>query len=156
MVLSTDRHVRAKNEQGVLVLTITDREVREYEAVKELGQELHDAIARSPVRKVALDFALVRFTSSVAFWPVIFLNRKLREMGGRVILCNMTPTIKRVFEQTRLLVDSRSPTGLFEYAPDLATVIARLNRSDGLMSTPRSHAPRGNAAPAALRPWPRS
>jgi anti-anti-sigma factor len=137
MVHSTNRHMRAKNEQGVLVLTITDPNVREYEAVKELGQELHDAVIRSRVRKVALDFALVRFTSSVAFWPVIFLNRKLREMGGRVILCNMTPMIKQVFEQTRLLVDSRSPTGLFEYAPDLATVIARLNRSGSLRANSR-------------------
>jgi anti-sigma B factor antagonist len=53
-------------------------------------------------RKLLLNFGNVEFMSSAALGKLIALHKKLQGVSGRLILCNIDPGIKEVFEITKL------------------------------------------------------
>ena len=55
------------------------------------------------------------------------LRSRVRESGGRVVLCNLSDVLKEMFETTRLLINPRSPKSLFEYANTLEDALEMLS-----------------------------
>jgi anti-anti-sigma regulatory factor len=64
--------------------------------------------------------------SSVGYGPLISLRGRIREAGGRLILCNLTGVVKEMFEATRLLINPNSPKSLFEFTDTLDQAVAAL------------------------------
>ena len=125
MLPSSPSHVKARTEAGVLVLTILDQQVTGEEQCLALREELLDAAGQGS-QKIAVDFQHVEYVSSVAFRPLLSLHRRVHQLEGRLVLCNLQPLVAEIFQATGLLIDSRAPS-VFEEQPTLAAAIASLN-----------------------------
>ena len=128
MPQTTPPRLKSRTEQGVLILTVTDAELRGDALVRTLQHQLLAALAqagRSP--RVILDLQPVRTLASEAFRPLLTLRRKLLEAGGRLVLCRLSPVVAQALQSTRLISASRNPDA-FEVQPDVAAALARLTR----------------------------
>jgi anti-anti-sigma factor len=120
------RHLTSHTEQGILVLTLTDSQIRGDEAAEELRDELLAAVVDAGVDRVVLDLGRVNYVSSVAFRPLLQLHAALKERRGRIVLCNLTESVREVLHLTRLISTSRSSHSPFEEQPDVAAAVASL------------------------------
>jgi anti-anti-sigma factor len=119
--------LKSRAEQGVLILTVTEAELRGDALVRALQHQLLAALAQAgPSPRVVLDLHLVRTLASEGFRPLIILRRKLLEAGGRLVLCRLSPVVAQVFASTRLISASRNPDA-FEVHPDVAAALASLS-----------------------------
>ncbi len=72
------------------------------------GQLLPVAGRRGPCT-LLLDFAGVDFLTAAALGGLVALHARLRDLGGRLVLANLSPRLREVFEVVRLdtLLDLR-------------------------------------------------
>jgi anti-anti-sigma factor len=122
------RHLKAHLDQGVLVVTITDRQVEDDEEADGLRDELVQVVNHYAVHKVVIDFQNTEYISSVAFRPLLHLRRVLQEHSGRLMLCGLSPAIGDVFYTTRLISPTGGSTAPFEMEKDVAAAVAKLNQ----------------------------
>lgn len=128
MTPASYRYIACRTEQEILVLTITAAKIQDDEMGETLGREFLAAVAQTGLRKVVIDFQNTKYMSSVAFRPLLLLRQHLRERGGRMMLCGLSPIIGDVFYTTRLASSSGASTAPFQLEPDVAAAIARLNQ----------------------------
>jgi anti-anti-sigma factor len=119
---SAYQHVQCR----VIVLRIMEPQLQGDPVSESLRADLLSALERSGAHHVVLDFADITFVSSVAFRPLLSLHRKLKEQGGRLILCGMSERVAEVFHVTRLVCTSGSSGAPFELRPDVPSAIACL------------------------------
>jgi anti-anti-sigma factor len=122
-------HLAADTIKGVLVLTIAEKELRDYDVCKALESEMIDAMSRFEAKKIALDFRNVDYMASVGFMSLIGFNHKLRKFGGRLVVCNLSRWVADVFASTRLLTGGSARAAPFKGTPDLEAAIAELNEA---------------------------
>ena len=67
-----------------------------------IGEQLFSLVDDLGRRKLLLNFGNVEYLSSAALSKLITLNKKLQQVGGKLILCNIDANIREVFEITRL------------------------------------------------------
>lgn len=127
MAEPTYRHVKTRVEQDVLVLTLLDKQILDEQACGVLRQELIDAVTRSGLKKVVVDFRFVEYVASVAFRPLLSLRRKVGDLGGRMVLCNLSEFVEDVFRVTRLLVSEHATTAPFEHQSSLTAAVRALS-----------------------------
>lgn len=120
-------HLKYTTEDGVLVITITEKELSDYEVCNALREELGEVVDHSDNSKVVMDFSQVEFVASVVFLPLLSLSGKLNRMRGRIVLCNLSEFIAEVFLATRLLIDRYSPDSPFQREANVAAAVANLN-----------------------------
>ena len=120
------RLVQANFEQGVLILKILDKAVRDYEQCLSLRREFEDAYTQAPVRDVVCDFSAVEFMASCGFLPLLNLRRRVSDAGGQILLCNLSKDVRGMFQATRLLINSKSHVGLFEEHANVPEALAYL------------------------------
>jgi anti-anti-sigma factor len=105
-------------------------EVKDYMIAEELRYELVHAVKRSKSKAFVLDLRNMTFMTSLAFVAFIGLKHGVREIDGRLILCNMTEFIRKVFNAKRLLTPGANTGNVaFEEADTLADAIARVNQT---------------------------
>jgi anti-anti-sigma factor len=56
----------------------------------------------SGVKKMVLDLRKVEYLSSSGLRIFISAMRKLKERGGKLVLCNITPMVKKIFKIVEL------------------------------------------------------
>jgi anti-anti-sigma factor len=120
------RHLKSRTEQGVLILTVTEPQLRGDALANALRHELLAAVAGTRAPKVVLDFHAVTALSSEAFRPLLSLRRAIEEQGGRLVLCHLAPVVAQAFHATRMISTSRSSTAAFDVQPDVAAALASL------------------------------
>jgi anti-anti-sigma regulatory factor len=113
-------------EHGVLILEILRRQIEGEDIAAGLKDELEEQVTRHNATKVVLDFTRCRYVSSIAFWPLLTLRRRLADAGGRLIVCGLTGVVLEVFSSTKMVSNSGSTAAPFEMAPDRAAAVARL------------------------------
>jgi anti-anti-sigma factor len=125
------RHIRCSTQQGVLVLTVTEPQVRsgDFELVDTLRQEMLDAVGQNRPRKVVVDLSAVEYLGSGGFRPLLSLRKRLQEGGGEMLLCGLGRDVHEVLLTSRLINAAGSCEAPFGVAPDLSQAIARLNLS---------------------------
>ena len=128
------RHLSMREEQGVLVLTLTEENLQGDRLAKALRQELLSALTSVHSRKVVLDFQKVTSLSSEIFRPLITLRHKLQENKGQLVICGLSPDVTKAFSATRLISSVRSSTSSFQVQPNSAVAIASL--ADSSAETP--------------------
>jgi anti-anti-sigma factor len=124
------RHLRARTEQGVLVVTIIESNVHGDALAERLRAEVLEAVANAGATKVVMDLQFMKFISSAGFRPFLSLRRKLQEEGGRLVLCNLSGAVAEAFQITRLVSTSRSTGAAFEVQPNVAAAVASLVQGD--------------------------
>jgi anti-anti-sigma factor len=123
------QHITAHEDAGVLVLTVMQERIHGYDLAEALGSELIAAARQRPKGDVIVDLRRVEQMSSVGFGPFISLRGRVREGGGRLVLCGLRPTIFDLFQATHLLINPSQPRSLFLVADTVADAGALLERA---------------------------
>lgn len=119
-------YLEASVEQGVLVLTVTRRQIEGEDHAAALKEELLSAVAKHGLAKVVLDLKNTRYVSSIAFWPLLTLRRQLAAQNGKLIICGLSGAVEEVFTTTKMVSSSGAMNAPFEMAPDRESAVARL------------------------------
>jgi anti-sigma B factor antagonist len=94
--------VDVTSQDGVMVVALTDRKILDEINITQIGEQLTGLIAQGDNPKMAIDFTNVDHMSSSALGMLITLHKRIREKGGRLVLCCIQPAIYEVFVITRL------------------------------------------------------
>lgn len=133
------RHISTTKEEGVLVMVVDLQEVKDYMVAEELRFELVHAVQRSSTKKYVLDLRNMTFMTSLACVAFIGLKHSVREGEGRLILCEVSDFIRKIFNAKRLLTPSQSTGSVaFEEAETRAEAIQRLNSQPPASESPVS------------------
>jgi anti-sigma B factor antagonist len=96
------RRLEVEDIGDVTVVNFTDRKILDEQNIQVIGEQLFSLVDEVGRRKLLLNFANVEYLSSAALAKLITLNKKLQQVGGRLILCNISDQIYEVFEITKL------------------------------------------------------
>jgi anti-anti-sigma factor len=69
----------------------------------KLVKEIFDKEVDSGVKYIAIDMSNLNYIDSSGIGSFIALMRRLKEVGGEVILLNLPQNIERIFQMTKLL-----------------------------------------------------
>lgn len=128
MTDQTYSHITEQETDGVLVLTIVDDKLRDYDVCNELGRELEDAYNSSQCINVAVDLRQVKFIASVGYMPLLGLSGDVRRCGGQMAVFNMSDFVAKVFETTRSLINPNQHKAPFLAADNLDSAVAALSK----------------------------
>ena len=96
------RRLEVEDIGDVTVVNFVDRRILDEQNIQIIGEQLFSLVDEVGRRKILLNFGNVEFLSSAALGKLIKLKKKLEEVKGRLILCNISPQIYEVFEITKL------------------------------------------------------
>src|SRR5262249_54104421 len=96
------RRLEVEDLGDVTVVSFTDRKILDEQNIQIIGEQLFSLVDESGRKKLLLNFGNVEYMSSAALGKLITLNKKVQTAGGRLVLCNIDPQIKEVFEITKL------------------------------------------------------
>jgi anti-anti-sigma factor len=121
------RHIETRVSGDTLVIEVTLEQVRDYVLAEELRYELVHAVKGSNRDRFVLDLGTMSFMTSLACVALVGLKHAVREVDGRLVLCNMSPFIRKILETKRLLSRSEQ-TGrvAFEAVENLDAALACL------------------------------
>ncbi len=108
-----------------MIILLEDQKLQGDDLAEGLRREFLDALNRHGLNKVIIDFRNVKYLSTAGFRPLLTLHRKLHEMQGRLIFCNLSPETAEVFIVTRLISSNRFSNAPFESADDVPAALAR-------------------------------
>ena len=106
--------------QGVMVVGFQTSSIMDLATIEKIGGELYALVEQQARKKIVLDFSAVRFLSSQMLGVLIQLQKKARQIGGRIVLCAMRPDLMKVFQITRL-------DKILEFAPDERQALAKFD-----------------------------
>ncbi|MBI2996148.1 MAG: STAS domain-containing protein [Candidatus Melainabacteria bacterium] len=124
-------------EGNALIVTLQDAIIKDKQNIQIIGEQLfhimdkylpliplippsQDGVPSTGKRTLVLNFQEVDYMSSAIFGKFITLNKKAKDGGHKLILCNIIPNIYEVFEITSL-------NRLFTFEKDLDSAIAKAN-----------------------------
>ncbi len=119
-------HLKRRVEQGVLVLTLTATHIQTDTVADAVGQQLMAAVANTGAQKVVLDLQHVKSLSSTGIRALLGLNRYLKERGGKLDLCGLSPTVEKVLNTTVLISSTHSSAAIFQTFPNVEAALASL------------------------------
>jgi anti-sigma B factor antagonist len=100
--MTTFRHLRVERCADTLVAHFLDSKIAAEVAISTLGGELYAVVGRPDCQKLVLDFCDVEFLSSAMLGKLISVNRKMKEKGGVLKLCEVCPNIRTILKYTCL------------------------------------------------------
>ena len=121
------RHIGATSTDGTLVLTIEVEQVKDFMLSQELRYELVHAVKSRESKRIVLDLRNMTFMTSLACVAFIGVRQAMKDTTDRVVLCNMTEFIHKVFTAKRLLLRSKTNGNVaFESAATLEDALTML------------------------------
>jgi len=99
-----DEQTRIKVEYGseFTIVTFNDENILKEEQIRELQESLGPIIEKNKDNQMVMNFANVRFMTSAMLGLLIRVHKRVTEHGGQLRLCNLEPSIRKVFEITQL------------------------------------------------------
>ena len=102
MLTPRNRHLEVEDIGEVTVVKFLDREILDEETIQVVGTQLANLVNDLGRRKLLLNFSIVEKMSSRALGTMAGLNKKLKLLGGRLVLCKISPVIYEAFKITNL------------------------------------------------------
>jgi anti-sigma B factor antagonist len=99
------RRLETEHIDDVTVVNFVDRKILDEQNIQIIGDQLNalvDEESQRDCKKFLLNFGNVEYLSSAALGKLIALNKKIKGIGGKLVLCNINDGIREVFEITRL------------------------------------------------------
>ncbi|MEO2023619.1 MAG: STAS domain-containing protein [Pirellulaceae bacterium] len=96
------RQISVAETDGVTIVHFNDRRILDAGLIQQLGEDLFQLVEEEQRDKLLLNFVDVEFLSSAALNRLIMLDKKVKERGGTLKLCNICGGIMDVFVITRL------------------------------------------------------
>jgi anti-anti-sigma factor len=112
----------------LVVLRLVVPELKDDEVADEVREQCLAQYQQTNALNVVLDFHDVTYLASAGFRPLLSLQRRVRERGGRLVLCNLDPKVEDVFSLTRLIATSSSSRATFEVQANVPAAVASLYR----------------------------
>ncbi|NUQ64725.1 MAG: STAS domain-containing protein [Pirellulales bacterium] len=125
MAKSEDRSATGSVHGNVLVIKIQVEQVRDPETSYALRDEILRLVDSAKPSHIAMDFCRVAFMGSVGLLSLLAVRRRLQ--GGRIVICNCSESIRRMFEVCQLLSRDPSAAAPFEAADSREEALARLS-----------------------------
>ena len=120
-------HITLRLESDILILTLELEQVKDYVVAEELRYEMMHAAKRFKRKKIVVDLQNMTFMTSLACVAFIGLKAGVRDNHARIVMCNMSEFIRKVFNAKRLLTPSQNTGSVtFEEAETLNDALARL------------------------------
>jgi anti-anti-sigma factor len=115
------RHILLERQNDVCCVRLRSHRMDETD-ILELADELGSLISDKGCRKMALSLGpgQIYCLYSVFLAKIVTLRRLLTEQDGRLAICEATPETIEVFDACHL-------KDYFDFAPDVATAVARLS-----------------------------
>ena len=88
--------------QDAVIVNFQASRILDGAAVDSVGKQLYPLVDSQAHRKIVLDFSRVRLLSSQMISVLISLHKKIGEIGGKFVICGLTPDLHKVFKITRL------------------------------------------------------
>jgi anti-anti-sigma factor len=85
--------------------------------VQELRSRYDDHLRKGGQPEVVIDMSGVGFAGSASLGNFVALHRQARQRGGRLIFCNVEPTVTEVFRASKL-------EPLFQFVADRAAAVS--------------------------------
>jgi anti-anti-sigma factor len=115
-----------RQQHGVLVVTVNRKSIQGEAEAEALRQELLEVVQRSGLTRIVIDLSRTRYVSSIAFWPLLSLRKRMQESGGRLLICGLTGAVADVFHTTKMVGPAGSADAPFEEAADQTEAVALL------------------------------
>lgn len=96
------RRTTVVNIGDLATVRFNDKKIVDSGNIEEMGQELTSLIETDKMKHVLLNFDGVEFLSSAALNKLILVDKKVKQVGGQLRLCNLRAEIMEVFTLTRL------------------------------------------------------
>jgi anti-sigma B factor antagonist len=80
----------------------TDKKIVDSGNIEEMGEEMFSLVDKDHMKHVLLNFDGVEFLSSAALNKLILMDKRVKQVGGILRLCNLKAEIMEVFTITRL------------------------------------------------------
>lgn len=114
---------------NILVLTVRRSSIEGDDAAQAIGQEIQAALEQTPATRVVVDLEHVRYITSIAFWPLLSLRRRLKQQGGTLLVCGLTESTRDVFLATRMVSSNGSLDAPFEMAENRDAALTSLREN---------------------------
>jgi anti-sigma B factor antagonist len=96
------RRLEVEEIGDVTVVSFTDKKILDEQNIQIIGEQLFGLVDEQGKKKILLNFGNVEYMSSAALGKLITLNKKVQTSKGKLVLCNIDPQIREVFEITKL------------------------------------------------------
>ncbi|HSZ59756.1 MAG TPA: STAS domain-containing protein [Tepidisphaeraceae bacterium] len=80
----------------VNVVTLILPELMDSQEIDRLNDEILPAISASPKGGWVFDLANLSYMGSSALGLMVNLRQRIRELGGQLVLCNVSPQLSRI------------------------------------------------------------
>ena len=108
--------VQIHDQDGILLAEFWDCLRLDPAPVQELRSRYEAHLRKKGRPEVVIDLSGVSFAGSAALGNFVALHRDARKHGGRLIFCNVDPTVREVFRASKL-------ESLFEFVADRAAAL---------------------------------
>jgi anti-anti-sigma factor len=108
--------VQVHNQDGLLIAEFWDCWRLDPAPVQDLRTRYEAHLRQKGRPEIVIDLSGVGFAGSAALGNFVSLQRDARRSEGRLIFCNVEPTVREVFRASRL-------EPLFEFAADRAAAL---------------------------------
>lgn len=86
----------------ITVARMIDKLVTTEDAVQEFGRDLDRLIDGDGHRNIILHLGAVELMGSRCLNSILGMSQRLGDLGGKMVICNLTPAVRGVFESTKL------------------------------------------------------
>lgn len=74
----------------------------DHHEAEMLRVKWQDMLYKNPVKHVILNMQLVTFMDSSGLGVVLGRYKEVKQLGGEMVVCSLTPSIKRLFDMSGL------------------------------------------------------
>lgn len=124
MVLHATSYASGVVHKGILVVTILPEQIRDSEPAYSLRDEIISLVDASKPSSILLDMERVHFIGSVGLLAFLGVRRHFGD--GRIVLCNVSDGIRRLFAACRLISTDAAKSAPFEVESTVEATLGRL------------------------------
>jgi anti-sigma B factor antagonist len=96
------RRLEVEDIGDVTVVKFIDKKILDEQNIQIIGEQLFGLVEESGRRKILLNFDNVDYLSSAALGKLVTMHKKVMAVGGKLVLCSISPNIFEVFKITKL------------------------------------------------------
>ena len=120
-----------KINDDVLVMRIETEQIKDAIVAQDLKTIFGHTVRKSAATKFVLDMEKLTFMTSLGCVAFISVKHAIRDKPGRLVLCNITPFIHKIFTAKRLLKQSQINGNVaFECADTLDEALEMLSAKE--------------------------
>jgi anti-anti-sigma factor len=113
--------VQVRTEGGVLIAEFWDCLRLDPAPVQDLRKHFEAHVRAKGRPDLVADLNGVAFAGSAALGGFLAINRSARQQGGRMVFCNVDPSVYEVFRVSKLV-------SLFQFETDVPAALAALDQ----------------------------